>query len=44
LENRPEIINESPYEDGWIYKLKGSDAAQLDGLMDAGQYEASVKA
>ena len=38
LEERPEIINQSPYKDGWFFKLEGVDAAELDELMDAAEY------
>lgn len=44
LEDAPETINESPYEDGWILKLKLSDAAALDTLLDAEAYAAVVDA
>ena len=39
LDGAPETINEDAYGDGWIFKLKLSDASQLDDLMDAGGYE-----
>lgn len=38
LVDSPEAINESPYEDGWIYKLKLTDADSLASLMDAESY------
>ena len=38
LEGSPELVNESPYEKGWMIVLKGAGA--LDGLMDAAAYEA----
>ena len=41
LEEKPEVINASPYEAGWIFKLKGFDEAEVANLMDADQYEAS---
>jgi len=40
LQSRPEIVNESPYEKGWIFKLKKFDAEQLEDLLDAAEYEA----
>lgn len=40
LEDRPELVNESPYEDGWMIVIKPSDASELDQLMDAAAYEA----
>ena len=39
LEDAPELVNESPQEDGWFCKLQMSDASQLDSLMDNEQYE-----
>jgi len=35
----PAIINDSPYEGGWMIKVRIEDTAQLDGLMDAEAYE-----
>lgn len=42
LEGAPETINEHAFEDGWIAKIKLSDPAELDGLLDAEGYEARV--
>lgn len=39
LEDNPEIINESPYQDGWIMKLKMSDPTELESLLDAAAYK-----
>jgi glycine cleavage system H protein len=36
----PAIINEDPYDKGWMLKLKPSDPAQLDELLEAEAYEA----
>ena len=38
LEDAPETVNGSPYEDGWFFKLKLSDEGQLAELMDAEAY------
>ncbi|HET8791204.1 MAG TPA: glycine cleavage system protein GcvH [Modicisalibacter sp.] len=38
LEDAPETVNESPYEDGWIAKLMLADASALDTLLDAQAY------
>ena len=38
LEDSPELINASPFENGWICKLNLDDAAELDKLLDAGAY------
>ena len=35
LEDRPELVNESPYGDGWLVVLDASEPAQLEELMDA---------
>ena len=43
LGSTPETINSSPYEDGWMFSLKLSDAAELEGLLDAAAYEALVE-
>ena len=40
LENTPEQINESPYHSGWIFRLKMSDPAELDGLLGGDAYKA----
>ncbi|GGO87265.1 glycine cleavage system H protein [Marinobacterium nitratireducens] len=42
LEDAPETLNESAFEDGWIAKLKLSDASELDALLAADAYEATV--
>ena len=39
LEDKPETINESPFGDGWILKIKPSDTGELDALMDADAYK-----
>lgn len=39
LEEAPETINGSPYDDGWFFKVKISDPAELDELLDATDYE-----
>ncbi|MFP4138146.1 MAG: glycine cleavage system protein GcvH [Halomonas sp.] len=44
LEDAPETLNESPYEDGWIMKVRVEDTTQLDGLLDADGYEAVASA
>jgi glycine cleavage system H protein len=39
LEDKPEIINEDCYNDGWIFKLSGVDTEEFEHLMDASEYE-----
>jgi glycine cleavage system H protein len=36
--DQPELVNQEPYESGWMMKVRPSNASELDGLMDAGQY------
>ena len=38
LEEAPEKVNESPYAEGWLVKIKAKNAADLDQLMDADAY------
>ena len=40
LEDQPEIINSSPYEDGWFFKLTPSDMGELDNLLSPEDYSA----
>jgi glycine cleavage system H protein len=40
LEDEPDLVNDSPYEDGWLVKLSGS---VKDGLLDAAAYEAFLE-
>ncbi len=37
--DNPALINEDPYGQGWIIKIRPSDPGQLDGLLEAGEYE-----
>lgn len=41
LEEAPETVNSSPYDDGWFFKVKPSDLAELDDAMDAAGYQAA---
>ena len=43
LADTPELINEHPYSEGWIIKIKMNDPSELDGLMDAKAYEDYIK-
>ena len=42
LTTTPEIINQDPYEKGWVIKIKISDPAELNELLDATQYAALI--
>jgi glycine cleavage system H protein len=39
LESSPELVNEDPYENGWLITIRPSDQVELEGLMDAAKYE-----
>jgi glycine cleavage system H protein len=38
LADKPELINESPYEEGWIMRVRLADEGEVDGLLTADQY------
>jgi len=38
LFDQPELVNESPYDDGWMLKLEGVDEADFEGLLSAEEY------
>ena len=38
LEDAPELVNESCYDDGWIIKVKPDDISQFEALLDKGAY------
>ncbi|MFT7337918.1 MAG: glycine cleavage system H protein [Marinobacter maritimus] len=38
LEDEPEKVNEDPYGEGWMFKVKLADQGELDGLMDSDAY------
>jgi len=42
LEDDPELVNTDPYGEGWMVKIKVSDAGQLEDLLDASAYEAAI--
>ena len=44
LEDEPELVNSSVYDDGWMVRIQPSDASALDELMDAAAYDAFVEA
>jgi glycine cleavage system H protein len=43
LEDAPELVNDTPYSDGWIIEIKPEDPAQLDGLMTKDDYIKSLQ-
>ena len=42
LAGSPEAVNNDPYGDGWMIKMKVNDPAEVEALMDAPAYEATV--
>jgi glycine cleavage system H protein len=42
LEDAPELVNQDPYEGGWMLKVKLSDLSALDGLMSPADYAALI--
>ncbi|GEN22143.1 glycine cleavage system protein GcvH [Halomonas cupida] len=44
LEDAPETVNDAPYEDGWIMKVRLDDESAVDNLLDADGYQAVIDA
>jgi glycine cleavage system H protein len=42
LEDSPELVNSDPYGDGWLFKIKAEDPAEVEGLLDAEAYEGTI--
>ena len=42
LETNPEKVNDNPYEDGWMIKIKISDASELEDLLSPEDYENTI--
>ena len=42
-EENAKLVNTDPYGEGWMLKIKVSDVAELDNLLDANAYEAKIK-
>lgn len=43
LEDTPELVNSSPYDDGWMFKMQPSELSELDGLLDAEAYQEEIE-
>lgn len=43
LGDAPELVNSEPYGEGWIFKIKASDEAEVDALLTAIEYEALLE-
>lgn len=42
INDQPELVNNDPYGEGWMIKIRISDAAELDTLLDAAGYQALI--
>ncbi len=43
LTDSPELVNDSPYEDGWMLKVEVADSSEVDRLMSAAEYDALIE-
>jgi glycine cleavage system H protein len=43
LDERPELVNESPYGDGWLVVVEMAEPSELESLMDAAAYQAYLR-
>ncbi|ACT08248.1 MULTISPECIES: glycine cleavage system protein GcvH [Dickeya] len=43
LEGAPELVNSAPYAEGWLFRIKASDEAELNELLDAAGYQALLE-
>ena len=42
LDATPELVNNDPYDAGWLFELEPLDASAIDGLMDAATYQGTL--
>ena len=42
LEDAPELINDSPFDDGWLFKIQPSAVQELEDLMDSDAYQEEI--
>ncbi|CUA87795.1 MULTISPECIES: glycine cleavage system protein GcvH [Pseudidiomarina] len=42
LEDAPETVNNDPFGDGWLFKIKAEDPSEVEGLLDAEGYQAVI--
>lgn len=43
LEDAPETVNSSPYDDGWMFKMKPSEPSEIDNLLDSEAYSTEIE-
>lgn len=39
INDNPEVVNDSPYDDGWMLKIELSDSSEIDDLLDVDKYK-----
>ncbi len=44
IDSSPELVNQDPYGEGWLVRVKLNNPADVDGLLAAADYEAQVSA
>lgn len=43
LADKPELVNEQPFEGGWLFRLKPANPADVDGLLSADAYQQAIR-
>ncbi len=43
LADEPEVVNSSPYGDGWMFKVRISDDSELNNMLTADEYQAQIE-
>lgn len=43
LDATPELVNNDPYEAGWLFEIEPSDASEVEGLLDSATYQAGLE-
>jgi len=43
LEDSPELVNSDAFTEGWLFRIKASDESELENLLDADAYAASIE-
>lgn len=43
LDGEPELLNDSPYSDGWMFRINASDISELDGMLSEQAYLAEIE-
>ncbi|MBD8162608.1 glycine cleavage system protein GcvH [Erwinia persicina] len=43
LDAEPELVNSSPYTDGWLFRIKATDETEFETLLDAAGYQGTIE-